>query len=217
MGTYDWISVVYDKATFVAFDTETTGLKSDENKVVEIGAIKFNKDGIISRFSVLIDPQMPMPEEASAVNHITDEMLKDQPVFKDIAKDFLRFIQNSILIAHNASFDINFINSELKNCKIGKLTNKVIDTLIFAREVFPHLDSYKLQDIAKRFDIVAFEAHRAEDDSRVCMEFFNKAVKHFIEANQDMIAHWKSKTNINDYLKTEMPEIESDSFVQNLF
>ena len=217
MGSYNWISVVYDKATFVAFDTETTGLKADENKVVEIGAVKFNKDGIISRFSVLINPQMPMPEEASSVNHITDEMLKDQPIFKDIAKEFLRFIQNSILVPHNASFDVNFINAELKNCKIGKLTNKVLDTLIFAREVFPRLDSYKLQDLAKRFDIVAFEAHRAEDDSRVCMEFFNKAVKHFIEVNQDMIPHWTSQTNIEDFLKTEMPEIESDSFTQNLF
>jgi len=217
MSSYDWISIVYDKATFVAFDTETTGLRFDENKVVEIGAVKFNKDGIISRFSVLIDPQMPMPEEAMAVNHITDEMLKGQPIFKEIAKDFLRFIQNSILVAHNASFDVNFINAELKNCKIGQITNKVIDTLIFAREVFPRLDSYKLQDLAKRFEIVAFEAHRAEDDSRVCMEFFNKAVKHFIEANQDMIPHWRNQTNIEDYLKTEMPEMENDSFAQNLF
>ena len=217
MGSYDWISVVYDKATFVAFDTETTGLRPDENKVVEIGAVKFNKDGIISRFSVLINPEMVMPEEAKAVNHITDEMLKDQPIFKDIAKDFLRFIQNSVLIAHNASFDINFINTELKNCKIGRLTNKVLDTLIFAREVFPRLDSYKLQDLAKRFEIIAFEAHRAEDDSRVCMEFFNKAVHYFIEANQDMIPHWRSQTNVEDYLKTEMPEIENDSFAQNLF
>lgn len=217
MSSYDWISVVYDKATFVAFDTETTGLRPDENKVVEIGAVKFNKDGIISRFSVLINPEMLMPEEAKNVNHITDEMLKDQPIFKDIAKDFLHFIQNSILIAHNASFDINFINKELKNCKIGRLTNKVLDTLIFAREVFPRLDSYKLQDLAKRFEIIAFEAHRAEDDSRVCMEFFNKAVRYFIEANQDMIPHWRSQTNIEDYLKTEMPEIETNSFAQNLF
>ena len=217
MGSYDWISVVYDKATFVAFDTETTGLKAEENKVVEIGAVKFNKDGIISRFSVLINPQMHMPEEAGAVNHITDDMLKDQPIFKEIAQDFLRFIQNSILVAHNASFDVNFMNTELKNCKIGRLTNKIFDTLIFAREVFPRLDSYKLQDLAKRFEIVAFEAHRAEDDSRVCMEFFNKAVKHFIEANQEMIPHWMSQTNIGDYLKTEMPEIEGNSFAQNLF
>ncbi|MGP1439013.1 MAG: 3'-5' exonuclease [Treponema sp.] len=217
MSSYDWISVVYDKATFVAFDTETTGLKPDENKIVEIGAIKFNKDDIISRFSVLINPEMPMPEEATAVNHITDDMLKDEPIFKDVAQDFLHFIQNSVLVAHNASFDINFINTELKNCKIGKLTNKVFDTLIFAREVFPRLDSYKLQDLAKRFEILAFEAHRAEDDSRVCMEFFNKAVHHFIEVNQDMIPHWINQTNIEDYLKTQMPEMENDSFAQNLF
>ena len=88
MGSYDWVSILYNQATFVAFDTETTGLKPEESKVVEIGAVKFNKDGVLSRFSVLIDPECHMPEEAGAINHITDEMLKGKPLFKEIAKDF---------------------------------------------------------------------------------------------------------------------------------
>lgn len=217
MGSYDWVSILYNQATFVAFDTETTGLKPEESKVVEIGAVKFNKDGVLSRFSVLIDPECHMPEEAGAINHITDEMLKGKPLFKEIAKDFLRFIKNSILVAHNASFDIAFINAELKRCKIGKITNKVIDTLIFSREVFPRLDSYKLQELAKRFEIVAFEAHRAEDDARVCMELFNIVAMKFNEANQDMIPYWEKNIDIKDYLITKMPEMEDESDTQNLF
>lgn len=211
MSSYDWLPVVYDEGVFVAFDTETTGLKPDECKVVEIGAIKFDRDGIISRFSLLINPECPMPEEARKVNNITDEMLEGKPVFKDVAKDFLRFIENTILVAHNASFDIAFINAELKKCKIAKLNNKVIDTLIFSREVFPRLESYKLQELAKRFEIVAFEAHRAEDDARVCMELFNYTANKFIEANQDMIPYWSAQFKKEDYLKAKIPEETEDS------
>lgn len=217
MSSYDWLSVIYDKATFVCFDTETTGLKPDENRVVEIGAVKFDKLGIISRFSLLIDPECSMPPEAGSVNNITDEMLKGQPLFKDVAKDFLQFIQNTVLIAHNAPFDISFINSELKRCKIGKLSNKVIDTVIFTREVFPRLASYKLQELAKTFKIVAFEAHRAEDDARVCMELFTHVAKHFLENNKEMIPYWEKQFKVEDYLQTKMPNIEEETEGQHLF
>ncbi len=216
MSTYDWLATIYNECTFVAFDTETTGLKPDENRVVEIGAIKFDATGIVSRFSVLIDPECPMPEAAGAVNNITDDLLKGQPLFKDVAKDFLHFIQNTVLVAHNAMFDIAFINAELKRCKIGKLSNKFIDTLIFSKEVFPRLNSYKLQELAKRFEIVAFEAHRAEDDARVCMELFKHTATKFIEANQDMIPYWKVQYKKEDYLQTKMPEIE-ENLSQGLF
>ena len=207
MGNYDWIPVVYEKGTFVAFDTETTGLKPEENRVVEIGAVKFDKSGEISRFSVLINPECPMPEEAGAVNNITDEMLKGKPLFKDVAIDFLKFIENTVLVAHNATFDIAFINAELKRCQIGRITNKFVDTLIFTREVFPRLESYKLQELAKRFEIVAFSAHRAEDDARVCMEVFHHVADKFIASNQDMISYWEKQFNIDDYIKTKRVEI----------
>ena len=211
MGNYDWLPVVYEKGAFVAFDTETTGLKPDENRVVEIGAVKFDTHGVISRFSVLINPECPMPPEAGAVNNITDEMLKGKPLFKEVAVDFLKFIQDTILVAHNAPFDIAFINAELKRCGIGKLTNKVVDTLVFTREVFPRLDSYKLQELAKRFDVVAFSAHRAEDDARVCMEVFDRVVEKFIASNQDMISYWEKQFNIDDYIKTKRVELNEDA------
>lgn len=217
MSTYDWIAAVYGKAVFTAFDTETTGIKHEIERVAEIGCVKFDTKGIISRYSVLINPEKPMPPEAAAVNNITDEMLKDKPVFKNIARDFLRFIKDTILVAHNAQFDINFINSELKRCGIGPLTNKVFDTLTFAREIYPGFESYALQKLAVRFKIDALNAHRAEDDARVCMEFFNKAVKHFIEANEEMIPHITARINIEDYIKTKEPEIQEETLEQHLF
>lgn len=217
MGSYDWIAAVYGKTAFTAFDTETTGIKHDTERVVEIGCVKFDLKGIISRYTVLINPEKPMPAEASAVNNITDEMLAGKPVFKEIVHDFLRFIKDTVLVAHNAPFDINFINSELKRCGFGPMTNKVFDTLVFAREVYPGFESYALQNLAARFNIDTVSAHRADDDARVCMEFFNKAVKHFIEVNKEMIPHFTNGINVEDYIKTQNPEKIEENIARNLF
>ena len=172
MTSYDWLAAVYDTAAFIAFDTETTGLDPASGRIVEIGAVKFDRCGVIARYNVLINPEMPMPEEAGKVNGITDAMLKDKPLIAAVFPDFFDFIGTGVLVAHNAPFDINYVNAELK--RIGKppLANKAVDTRIFAKEVFPGLSSYALQDLAVQFGITALEAHRAEDDARVCMELF---------------------------------------------
>ena len=217
MSSYDWIAAVYDKAVFVAFDTETTGLEEKSDRVVEIGAVKFDKQGIISRYNILINPEMPMPVAASKVNNITDEMLADKNIFKQEIRYFLQFIKNTVLIGHNAPFDIGMINAELKRIDASPLTNKVFDTATFARETIPGLPSYALQKLAVQFGISAIEAHRALDDARVCMEFFHFAVKRFLENNAGMIEYFCSQTNIADYLTTEEIKFEQSEKQQSLF
>ena len=172
MAQFDWLVAAFPETTFTVFDTETTGLEPKSNRVVEAGAIRFDERGIISRFNVLINPGMPMPAEVTKINGITDSMLAKQPAAAIVLPDFLRFIGDSVLIAHNAQFDINFINEELARLGKPQLRNRVIDTLLFAREVFPGLPNYKLQTLATKFGINAIDAHRAEDDARVCMELF---------------------------------------------
>jgi len=113
-----------------------------------------------------------MPPEVTKINGITDAMLAGQSESAQILPDFLRFIGNSVLVAHNAPFDISFINEELGRLGKPALQNKVIDTRIFAKEMFPGLPKYALQDLATRFGIKALDAHRAEDDARVCLELF---------------------------------------------
>ena len=217
MGSYDWIGAVYDKAVFTAFDTETTGVNAKEERVVEIGCVKFDTRGIIARYNVLINPEKPMPAEAGAVNNITDEMLADKPKVLRILPDFLDFTRNTVLVAHNAGFDISFINGELERCGKTKLTNKVFDTLTFAREVYPGLSSYALQNLAIQFGVEAIHAHRAEDDARVCMEFFKIAVAHFFEKNKGMLEYYKKDVEVAEYLTTKDPETDSGILAQNLF
>ncbi len=161
---------------FIAFDTETTGLSSSKDRVIEIGAVKFNKDGIKDKFETLINPQKPISAECTQINHITNEMIKDAPLAKDALVLFVDFIKDGILVAHNANFDLNFINAELERAKLPALKNKAIDTLNFVRWAYPLLGKYNLQLMAKLMDIEVTEAHRAYDDARVCMEVFNKTL-----------------------------------------
>jgi len=111
----DWVAEEFfsAKAVFVVFDLETTGLDAKKEHIVELGAIKFDGRGPIARFSTLINPGIPMPLEASRVNGINDAMLADKPPLDAVLPDFIRFIQGTTLIAHNAGFDCGFVNAAL--------------------------------------------------------------------------------------------------------
>ena len=177
----DWLIKAYSEgASFAAFDLETTGLECRRDHIVEIGAVKFDKKGIIARFSALINPGIPMPEEAARVNNISDEMLKGKPSLDRVMPDFLFFIRGAILAAHNAPFDCGFINEKLKDYPVegeNSLSNPVADTLVLSREAFPGLRHYSLQSLAAELRIPAQKAHRAEDDAGICREILIRCME----------------------------------------
>ena len=187
MSQFNWLITSFSDTVFTAFDTETTGLDPKSNRVIEIGGIRFDSRGIRSRFNVLIDPKFPIPPEVTRINGITDAMVAGQSESKKVLPDFLRFIGDTVLIAHNAPFDINFINEELIRLGITTMKNKVIDTRIFAKEVFPGLPKYSLQELAVKFGIEARDAHRAEDDARVCLELFLNCMDKLREKNPKLV------------------------------
>lgn len=164
----------WDGAVFTAFDTETTGLKPELDNVIEIGAVRFDRSGIIDRYNVLIKPPKPIPAVITRINNITNEMVEGLPAFSQRAGDFLDFIQGSCLVAHNAPFDHAFINEELNRCGLPDLKNDILDTLVLSRQAFPYFCKFNLQYLAKNLNINVKNAHRAEDDARVCMELFIK-------------------------------------------
>ncbi|MBR4825743.1 MAG: 3'-5' exonuclease [Spirochaetaceae bacterium] len=166
---------MYDSgAVFTAFDTETTGLNPEEEKILEIGAVSFDRLGIRARYNVLINPQRKILPEITRVNGIDDAMVCGKPVFAENAGHFLDFIKGSVLIAHNAPFDLGFVNTELNRINLPPLQNETADTLKLSRDMLPDLGKYNLQFLAKYFEINVVNAHRAEDDARVCMEVFLK-------------------------------------------
>lgn len=142
----------------IILDTETTGLEPrDGHRIVEIGAIEMvNKVLTGKHFHFYINPERDMPTEAYRIHGISGEFLKDKPLFKQIAKDFLIFIKDSKLIIHNAAFDIKFINYELSllnrpSTEFLELAN-TIDTLALARKMFPGMKA-SLDALCKRYKI----------------------------------------------------------------
>ena len=175
MDSYKWALKIFNEgAAFVAFDLETTGLNPHVDRIAEIGAVKFDKKGLVSRFSTLINPGIPMPAEASRVNKITDKMLESKPDIDTILPDFLKFIENTVIVAHNAPFDCGFIKEALKSGLVPfkSLPNPIVDTLILSREKIPGLKSYSLEKLAIELGISYKEVHRAEDDAFICMAIF---------------------------------------------
>jgi DNA polymerase-3 subunit epsilon len=179
LESFDWALAAFEEgADFTAFDIETTGRDARRDSIVEIGAVRFNKQGIIDRYAQLSDPGFPMPAGAGKVNNITDEMLAGQPPIQEVLPAFLRFSADSIILAHNAPFDCGFVNQNLSRLcddgyvQISALPNRVADTLPLARRLLPGRNRYNLQDIAASLGLKAEAAHRAFDDARLCMELF---------------------------------------------
>lgn len=162
-----------DGAIFTAFDTETTSVSPTTGRIMEIGAVKFSKqDGIIETWHHLFNPECEIPPFISQLTHITQSMVQDEPLISEELPSFLKFIEDTILVAHNAQFDLNFLVSECEKAGLPLPHNKAIDTLQYSRFTYPTMERHKLGFLAEALNIDPGNAHRADDDARVCMELF---------------------------------------------
>jgi DNA polymerase-3 subunit epsilon len=159
---------------FVAFDTETTGLWAPSNRIVEVGAVKFRLGQTdCQRFQALVNPERSIPLETIRVHNITDSMVKSAETIKPVLEQFLEFCgADSILIAHNALFDISFIGCEMDRVGLSLPNNQILDTVDIFRKFHPGLDSYSLLSLAQQFKISRTQNHRATDDAALVWKLF---------------------------------------------
>lgn len=139
----------------IIFDTETTGLHKETDRIVEIGCVEMIDRYLTGKtFHVYLNPQgVIIPDEVVAVHGLTNERLKDEPKFEEVADDFLNFVEGATLIAHNASFDLGFLNAELGRINKPLISvDRIIDTLAMARRKFP-MGPNSLDALCKRFGI----------------------------------------------------------------
>ena len=154
----------------IVLDTETTGLKfTDNHRVIEVAAIEiidYLPTGNV--FHKYINPQRDVPESSVDIHGITEKFLENKPLFKEIADEFLEFVSADNIVAHNAPFDIGFLNFELQKCGKSKLPNQAIDTVVLARERFPG-QSVSLDALCKRLSIdnTLREKHSATLDAKL--------------------------------------------------
>ena len=158
--------------TFVAFDVETTGLKASRDRVIEIGAVKLRGGKIIARQAWLINPQQPIPAATTRVHGITDKDVVDAPLFKDVYQEFVAFVAGTILVAHNASFDVRFMSHEAERNALRFPPEAVLDNLRLARRWYPELESHRLKVVADHLKIKPGRYHRALDDSEALARIF---------------------------------------------
>lgn len=170
-------TVIKSLKDFVALDTETTGLKPGSDDVIELSAIKFEDFKPKEIFHTYLKPRKSIPKEASDINHITDEMVKDVPNFSQIVNDFQNFIKGYHLVAYNAQFDMKFLHAS--GLDLSKHKNKIYDVYGFAKkfEDKDDLGNYKLSSVCGIHSIGDNEFHNANSDALACGLLFIDYVK----------------------------------------
>lgn len=177
---------------FIVIDTETTGLKCGGNDIIEICAIKFIGFRPVEKFHTYLKPRNPIPASATEINHITDDMVKDAPVFSQIKSSLQNFIGDYPIVAHNAPFDVKFLH--VSGLNFEKHVDKVYDTLKLAKLKLRDYDgskfeSYKLSDLCIEQNISCSNFHSADADALACGILFI-----------DIIKSVKEIENIDDFI-----------------
>ena len=168
---------VIENTVFMAFDVETTGLDPVNEKIVEIGAVLFNKSGIIDTFQSLVNPGKIISDEVIKIHGITNEMVKDVDTVGNILHRFKAFAHEAVPVAHNAYFDAGFLLYDLTITGLDFMDRPVVDTLGLTKKAFPGLKSYALRNLVKHFRMEGSKFHRALSDSVYCMKLFSQCIK----------------------------------------
>ena len=172
---------------YVVFDLETTGFSPIKDKIIEIGAVKVENGKITERFSTFVNPKIPIPFRITQLTSITDQMVMDAPDIETVLPQFLEFIGDAVLVAHNASFDVGFIE---QNCRYQDIVPNFtsVDTVAMARILLPTLSKFKLNVVANALHISLENHHRAVDDAGATAEIFVKFVVMLKERNINDLA-----------------------------
>lgn len=159
---------------YVILDVETTGFSSKTEKIIEIALQKVANGEPTDKFTSLVNPGKALPARIVALTGITDAMLENAPNFSGIAKDVKQFIGNSIVLAHNAVFDLGFLNEAFRQCGI-KSSFQYLDTIKIAKMAYPGLPNYKLETLISKLDLAEKQSHRAMDDVQCTLKLYQSA------------------------------------------
>ena len=217
-----------ENATYCVLDLETTGFSATNEKITEIGVMKVKNGEVIDEFSTFVNPEKHIPERVTEVTNITDEMVADSETIEKIFPKLLDFLgddKETVIVAHNANFDIGFLKQNAK--VLGyKFDYTYLDTLSLAKDLFPDYKKYKLGKIAENLGIKVEVAHRALDDVdttvkvfRVMLDMLKKKGAKYIEDIDDVAASEEAKKEEYKKLKTYHAIILAKNYVglRNLY
>ncbi|WP_028273587.1 PolC-type DNA polymerase III [Atopococcus tabaci] len=192
---YNPASIDLSDAEYVVFDVETTGLSAIYDKIIELAGVKMYKGNVVGTFEEFIDPGHPLSQTTINLTGITDDMVRGSKPEKEVLKEFMEFAEGTILVAHNASFDMGFLNKALTRNGMPESTNPVIDTLELSRFLHPQYKSHRLNTLAKKYGVHLEQHHRAIYDSEttahLCWIFLKEAEEEYGITNHEQL---------NDYM-----------------
>lgn len=171
------LSLPLDQVPFVVVDTETTGTKAAANRLIEIGAVKVHGGEVVGTFEHLINPGSTVPRRITSITGISTGMVFDQPQASRVLPRFLDFLGDGVMVAHNLTFDLNFINAELARLGRGPLANPTLCTLRLARRLLPGLRSKGLTSLSAHYGITNKARHRALGDATATAEVLGHFLK----------------------------------------
>jgi len=180
----------FELGPFTIFDLETTGMSPSRDRIVEIAAIRVERDGFKSRFHSLVNPGLGVliPSQATKVHRISDDMVANSPTFHELANPFLEFAKDSSLAAHNARFDLGFLQESLFRTGHKLWQGKTLNTIPIIKQAFPGLKSYSLGYLKEYFALgiggKEEQAHRAFVDVEWTLEVLEKAMTGLIENSE---------------------------------
>ena len=186
------VDVKLKDSSFVVFDTETTGLSPNFDRIIEFGAVLFVNGLLVDRFSALVNPDfdLSLAREALVINKISIDDIKAAEPIEKVLADFMRFIGDRPLVAHNASFDISMVNAELERQGKEKLKNTVIDTLAISRYLFPNSAKHNEGALLRNLNLDLYrkeKAHRASYDAELLAQGFLTIVDRLVQENPDFL------------------------------
>ena len=200
---------------YVVFDLETTGLSAIADRIIEIGAVKIKNGEIVDRFSTFVNPERPIPYKVEDLTGINDNMVKDAPKIEEVLPQFLEFVGDSVLVAHNADFDVSYIEENCRRMDI-ECDFTSVDTMNMSRYLVTGLARYKLDTVAKALEVPLGNHHRAVDDAECTAKIFQKLVTRLKEDGVKTLDEINPKADDSNEFKSKLTSYHAIILVKNL-
>lgn len=220
--TYNPKPIPLKAAEYVIFDVETTGLSSKYDKIIELAAVRVKNGEIIDKFERFSDPGEKLTETIKELTGITDDMLRGQPPISEVIREFKEWVGDAVFVAHNASFDMGFIQAAYRKENLGDYENSVIDTLELSRTINTDMKKHGLNILAKKYNVELTQHHRAIYDTEATAYIFIKMLSQLEQLNILKISDIDATLSNKDSYKRAMPThatllVKNDVGLKNLF
>ena len=212
------VDIPLNKATYVVFDLETTGLSTRYDSITEFGGIRFENGQVVKTLDLLINPGRPIPQKIVEKTHITNEMVADKPHIEDVIDQILEFMDGAIIVSHNITFDYGFLKEVMKKLGRGDFIKPAIDTLSLSRYMFPEASAHRLGNLSRHLGMDIYDdesAHRADYDASILNDVWLAMLARLTKTNENLMHSDLAKIKTTNAMLKHMRASHINVFAKN--